>query len=313
MHEQWDHAADFHRRIPVSHPEELTRKSPVNYQTDLRTAIENISGLPTLPTVIDRITRLLQNPQTSAEEIGKAITVDQALASKVLKLVNSAFYGFPGKIGTITHSVVILGFSTVKNVVLTASIFDIFHRKGSPLGSFDIEQFWKHSIATGAASQAIAKHIGFEQKETCFIAGLLHDIGKLILCHHMPAEFARIVNNAAAKEILFYESERELFDLTHCEVGDILTRKWNLPPELQQSVLHHHNPSPSHNHYMVTAIVHAADIFVRALDYGNGGDNKIPVMSENVWRNLGLEHLPLQPLVETIGDEVEKAMIFLQI
>jgi putative nucleotidyltransferase with HDIG domain len=198
-------------------------------------------------------------------------------------------------------------------VVLTASIFDIFHRKGSPLGAFNIQQFWEHSIATGAASQAIAKHIGFEQKETCFIAGLIHDIGKVILCHHMPGEFARIVNNAASKNILFIESERELFDIAHPEVGGILAQRWNLPPEHQQAILHHHAPSPSHNHYMVTAIVHAADIFVRALDYGNGGDTKIPVMAESAWRNLGLEHMPLQPVMEVIGDEVGKAMVFLQI
>ena len=188
-------------------------------QTNIKSTIENISGLPTLPTVIERITRLLQNPQTSAEEIGRAITVDQALAAKVLKLVNSAFYGFPGKIGTITHAVVILGFSTVKNVVLTASIFDIFHRKQTQPEQFDIQKFWQHSIACGAASQAIAKHIGFEQKETCFIAGLIHDIGKLILCHHLPAEFAKVVANATAKDILFLESELQLFDCTHTEIG----------------------------------------------------------------------------------------------
>jgi putative nucleotidyltransferase with HDIG domain len=285
----------------------------VNYQTTIRSTIENISGLPTLPAVIDRITRLLHNPQTSAEEIGKAITVDQALAVKVLKLVNSAFYGFPGKIGTITHAVVILGFTTVKNVVLTASIFDIFHKKTPHLSQFDIQKFWEHSIACGAASQAIAKHIGFEQKETCFIAGLLHDIGKLILCQYLPKEFAIAVNNCAEKDILLYESEKEIFDITHPEIGGILTQRWNLPPELQQSVMYHHNPSPTHSHYMVSAIVHCADILVRALDYGNGGDRKIPVMSENVWRNLGLEHLPLQLLLEAVSDEYEKAMVFMQI
>jgi len=96
---------------------------------------------------------------------------DQALASKVLKLVNSAFYGFPGKIGTITHAVVILGFSTVKNIVLTASIFDAFSNRKNSRSEFSMENFWMHSIACGAASQTIAKHIGFKEKEECFIAG----------------------------------------------------------------------------------------------------------------------------------------------
>ena len=93
----------------------------------------------------------------------------------------------------------------------------------------------------------------------------------------------------------------------------MLAQRWNLPNELQQAIVHHHNPQPSHSDYMITGIVHAADIFVRAMDFGNGGDNKIPIMSENVWRNLGLEHMPLGPLIESINDEVDKATIFMQI
>jgi HD-like signal output (HDOD) protein len=284
----------------------------VEYQSTIRATVEGISSLPTLPTVLDRITRLLGNPQTSAEEVGRAITVDQSLASKVLKLVNSAFYGFPGKISTITHAIVILGFSTIKNIVLTASIFDAFKSKGQQQDGFDMQKFWEHAIACGAASQTIARHVGFEEKEACFIAGLIHDIGKIILCHYMPKEFRAIVANAAAKDILFYESERELFDITHQEVGGILVQRWNLPQNLQHAVQYHHIPLPSRNHYTVTAIVHCADILVRAMDFGNGGDNKVPLMSENVWRNLGLENIQLIPLLENIEEEVRKAAIFTQ-
>lgn len=282
-------------------------------QTSILKTIETISSIPTLPTVIERITRLLQNPKTSAEEIGKAITTDQALATKVLKLVNSAFYGFPGKISTITHAIVILGFSTIKNVVLTASIFDAFHKKGNEHGEFDLEAFWTHSIACGAAAQSIAKYLGSTDKEECFIAGLLHDLGKLIVCQYLPEEFAKALTLTKEKNILFFESEKELFDVTHQEVGAYLTQRWNLPQNLQNSVKFHHNPQPSRDHYMMTAIVHCADIFVRALDYGNGGDEKIPVMSENVWKNLGLEDAQLNPLFDAIHDEIEKATIFLQL
>ncbi len=274
--------------------------------------IETISSIPTLPTVIERITRLLQNPKTSAEEIGKAITTDQALATKVLKLVNSAFYGFPGKISTITHAIVILGFSTIKNVVLTASIFEAFHKKGDESAVFDLEQFWTHSIACGAAAQSIAKHLGFNDKEECFIAGLLHDLGKLILCQYLPEEFDKILALAKEKKILFFESEQELFDVTHQEIGAFLTQRWNLPQNLQNAVKFHHNPQPSCDYYMMTAIVHCADIFVRALDFGNGGDDKIPAMSENVWKSFGFEDSSLLTLFDAIHDEIDKATIFLQ-
>jgi HD-like signal output (HDOD) protein len=284
----------------------------VNNRNILQT-VESITNVPTLPTVIDKISRLLQNPKTSAEEIGKAVTTDQSLASKVLKLVNSAFYGFPGRINTITHAIVILGFATVKNIVLTASIFDVFRKKGTSTSGFDLEQFWVHSIACGAASQAIARFIGFNEKEECFIAGLVHDIGKIILCQYLPDEFQKIVTTTRQKNTLFYQSEKDLFDITHQEIGGYLAERWNLPKSLQYAIRFHHTPSPSRDNYLTTAIIHSADIFIRALDYGNGGDNKIPLISDNVWKNLGLDTISLTTLFDSIHDEVEKATVFVQL
>lgn len=275
--------------------------------------IENISSIPTLPTVIERLTRLLQNPKTSAEEVGKAITTDQALASKVLKLVNSAFYGFPGRISTITHAIVILGFSTVKNVVLTASIFDAFRNKGEGSSVFNLEDFWLHSIACGATSLSIAKQLGLNEKEECFIAGLIHDIGKIILCQYMPQEFNFAIDQSRKNNQLFYDTERKLFDSTHEEVGGYLTERWKLPMDLQNAVKYHHNPQPKHEHYMIAAVVHCADIFVRSLDYGNGGDECLPMLSDQVWKDLGLDKINLGALIENIHDEFEKASVFIQL
>jgi putative nucleotidyltransferase with HDIG domain len=283
-----------------------------NTQT-IRTTLETVSTIPTLSIVIDKIARLLQNPQTSAEEVGKAITTDQALAAKVLRLVNSAFYGFPGKISTITHAVVILGFSTVKNIVLTASIFDAFANKKVSVSDFNIEHFWLHSIGCGAASQAIAKHIGFKEKEECFIAGLIHDIGKIILCFYFPEEFEAVFRNARSKGVLFLESEREIIGITHDEIGAIIARRWNLPANLQAVVQNHHHPSHEQDFFSMTSIVHCADILTRAMDIGSGGDEKIPVVSETVWRNLGFEHVPLEALFTGIEDELDKSTIFMQI
>ncbi len=282
-------------------------------QETIRKTLESISTIPTLSIVIEKLARLLQNPQTSAEEIGKAITMDQALASKVLKLVNSAFYGFPGKIGTITHAVVILGFSTVKNIVLTASIFDAFSSRKDHSSEFSMENFWMHSIACGAASQTIAKHIGFKEKEECFIAGLIHDIGKIILCHYFPEEFDCVFQTARHNGVLFYESEKQTIGITHEEIGGIITQRWNLPAGLQKAVQFHHAPSDAQEFYTLTGIVHSADILVRALDIGNGGDDKIPIMSDAVWKDLGLENLALQSVFQDIDEEFDKATVFMQL
>jgi HD-like signal output (HDOD) protein len=286
----------------------------VKQQHDLLKTIRGISSIPTIPTALEKITMLLQNPQTSADEIGKAIITDQSLASKVLKLVNSAFYGFPGKINTITHAVVILGFSTIKNIVLTASIFDAFKQKErQQLGGFDMEKFWLHSIACGAAAQSIAKFVGSSGKEECFIAGLIHDIGKIILCQYLNEEFLVIVRETRMKNQLYLESEQQLYGITHQDIGGILCESWKLPENLQNAVKYHHSPARNRAHFNITAIVHYADIIVRAMDIGNGGDNKLPRVEPNVWKELGLDNISMPALMDNVFDEVEKTKIFMQI
>ncbi len=272
--------------------------------TILDEKLRTIASLPTLPTVVERLIRLLQDPQVSAEEIGKAISSDQALASKVLKLVNSAFYGFPGRIGTITHAVVILGFSTVKNIILTSTIFDFFRRPGTKHSAFDMEKFWFHSLACGAASLSLAKHSGYADKEECFIGGLIHDIGKVVLYQYLPGEFCAVADHARSKDVLFLDAENTLLGITHQDIGALLAERWNLPIDLREVIRYHHQPSLCSP---MTAIVHAADIMVRAMDYGNGGDEKIPLMSDEVWKSLGLRATTLKPILASIDDEVQRA------
>ncbi len=275
--------------------------------------LDSVTTIPTLPTVIEKITRLLQNPQTSAEEVGKVITTDQAIASKVLKLVNSAFYGFPGKISTITHAIVILGFSTVKNIVLTASIFDFYKKKGGSFTGFDMEKFWVHSIACGAAAQAIARHVGHSDKEECFIGGLIHDMGKIIMCQYLPQEFGAVITRVAEKKCLFIEAEQELFGITHQEIGSTVAERWNLPRNLQDVVRYHHNPTASREYSATAGIIHSADIFIRALDHGFGGDYGIPTMNEQTWTQLGFPSVSLSALLDAIDEEIDKAQALLSL
>ncbi len=275
----------------------------------LRAITERVTSIPTLPTVITRMSTLLQDPRTSAEEVGKAITNDQALASKVLKLVNSAFYGFPGRINTITHAIVILGFGTVKNIVLTASIFDSFGGKGEA-GAFDVEKFWLHSIGVGAGAKAIAQLTGFRYLEEAFLGGLLHDIGKIILSQYAKPEMAKVMKVISQKNCLFLEAEKEALGATHQELGSWLCGKWNLPKDLTASVTFHHRPAGAGDHMQITSIIHLADLLVRALAIGSGGDNKIPRIDSEAWAKLGLKEQDLSQILKAVEEEVEKANVF---
>jgi len=280
--------------------------TPKAAYSSIRQRLLSLKSLQTQPDVIARITQLLQNPSTNAEVLGRAIRTDQVLASTVLKLVNSAFYGFPGRIGSISHAVVLLGFSTVKNIVLTATIMDIF--KMNINSKFNMQDMWKHSLACGAAAQCLARALGIEQKEECFIAGLVHDIGKAIMFQLMPDDFIRVIECADKTKTLFYDSECKLLGINHQDIGGILIELWHLPAPTLNAVSYHHNPPGAQisADYTMTAIVHCADILARALGYGNGGDNKIPRISDNVWNTMGLDSVDLERLFDSIEIELER-------
>ena len=187
-------------------------------KNDLKELTEKLSDLPTLPNVVTKITMLMQNPRTSANEVGQAITTDQSLTSKTLKLVNSAFYGFPGRINTITHAIVILGFTTVKNVVLTASIFNAIG-KNSASEDFDLEAFWLHSVSTGAIAKVLAEFQKSKYVEEAFIGGLLHDLGKVVINHCAREEFQRVLEYRNKQKCLIKQAEEAILRVNHQEIG----------------------------------------------------------------------------------------------
>lgn len=279
-------------------------------QERLKKITAKIVGLPTLPSMVQNINRLMLNPRTSAKEVAQLISSDPAIASKVLRVVNSSFYGFPNRISTITHAIVILGFNTVKSIVLSSTIFDIFKdQKSSKL--FDRNDFWRHSVGCGASSRAVGRVIGYTALEEIFIAGLLSDIGKIVLDQFLHDHFVTILEHARSKNCLLAQSEEEILGVTHAEIGAWLFEKWNMSKGLVEAIRYHHNPALAGDHQRLASIVHLADILVRAIRFGSGGDNKIPAISETAWQTLGLESGQFDRLLNDTGEEIEKAMVFL--
>ena len=272
--------------------------------------LAGVDDLPTLPNVANNIIQITQNPKSSALEVGKAISQDQALVSRILRMANSTFYGFPSKITTIAHAVVILGFVNIRNLVLTASVFDMFASKGEN-GYFDREEFWKHSLACGITSKLIAKRLGVKNLEEVFLWGLLHDLGKLVLYTYFSEEFAEVVRLVRKKEILIKDAEQEVLGLDHTEVGGIVADKWNLPPELIKAIRFHHNPTRARESMRMVATVHLADIFCRALEMGNGGDCKISCINEESWKLLSFNKLTIKKLFFEMEREIIDAKSFL--
>ena len=279
-------------------------------QERVRKLVDKVQGLPTLPSMLNNINQMILNPRTSAKEVAQVIASDPALTSKVLRVVNSSFYGFPNRITTITHAIVILGFNTVKSIVLSSTIFDVFRRSVKP-GDFDRAEFWKHSIGCGAAAKVLGRRINYPMLEELFIAGLLHDVGKIILDQFMADKFGEVLALVRSRDCLIVEAEAEVLGLTHCDVGAWLFEKWNLSKGLVETTRCHHNPQLAGDHQKFAEIIHMADILVRALRFGNGGDAKVPAVNDAAWRSLGLSAPELDDLLLQTAAEIDKAMVFL--
>lgn len=286
---------------------------------ELKALVQKITDLPTLPAMMATITRLMQDPRTSAEELGRAISADPALVSKVLKLVNSAFYGFPGRISTITQAIVILGFSTIRNVVLTTSVLKAFG-KGGP-GGVDVGRFWEHSLLTGAIARSLARQQEAHFVEETFIAGLLHDMGRIVLSQKLPAEFEKVLQAKQRAGIPQLQAEQAVLKLTHGEIGGWLAQKWNLPmPFVEVMRLHHtplrvleQDPSPQGDTANLVFMVHAADALAKGMRDGALQAASLDGIEPRVRAELKLDAGNWERFRAKAEDEIGKAKAFLEI
>ncbi len=279
-------------------------------QDRLKRVVDKIIGLPTLPAILQNINKLMMNPRTSAKEVAQLVSNDPAITAKILRVVNSSFYGFPNRINTVTHAIVILGFNTIKSIVLSTSIFDAF-KKNPGVSTFNREAFWTHSIACGAAAKTLAKHAGFTVLEEFFIAGLLHDVGKIVIDQYLHEEFLRITETCTDRSILMLEAELEVLGTTHAELGSWLCQKWNLAKGLVECLACHHNPPVASENPKHVAIIHLSDILVRALQLGSGGDKRIPLISDHAWALLDITSADIPRIMTDVCEETEKALIFM--
>ena len=280
---------------------------------DLRNIVKNIRHLPTLPAIVTEINCLMDNPKSSASDMCNLISKDMAVSSKVLKVVNSAYYGFSQPITDIKNAIVCLGFDAVRDIALSIAIFDKLGRKGQ-VGQFNRTKFWEHSLGVGITAKIIAGKVSYKCSDKVFISGVLHDMGKVVLDMYTPDEFVATIEKTSKEDILFNEAEKEVYGFTHSEVGRWLAEVWKLPGSLCETIGYHHTPLPvlAKADFDMTAIIHLADIFARAIGIGNGGDNRIPEINKAV--SLHYQSLldgDLSRLFEEVHTEMLRARAFL--
>lgn len=229
-------------------------------------------GLPPLPHVTVQVIRLVDDPRASTRDFERIITQDAALASKVLRMANSAYYGGNGRITTVSRAIAVLGMNAIRTIVMSLSFHAMVHAR-QRRSRFNRQEYWRHSLATAVAGRVLARLKRSKWDEEIFLSGLLHDIGKLIADQFLPEEMDVFIARTAeftsgsVEEILNLESRT--LGTTHVEVGEYAARKWNLPEAIRTGIAFHHHPGKVEGEYFeVSAIVHAADCLANQAEIG---------------------------------------------
>ncbi|MGZ3651385.1 MAG: HDOD domain-containing protein [Bdellovibrionota bacterium] len=277
--------------------------------------LEKLNDIPTLPVVATRVTELINDPNSSSADIADVLKKDQVLTAKVLKLINSPYYGIPGEVTDVKRALAYLGFNTLAQLVLSISVISVFtENKGS---KFSLQGFWKHALGTAVASEVIAKKTGYPKPEECFTCGLLHDIGKIVLLKIAPEEFMRVVELAEREKISFTDAERRLEVPTHGYLGEYIADKWRLPMVIRVSIRYHHadvNGMDTILESMKKAvqIVALANQIVVKENIGYSGDASGGLVSSALLEPLGLTDADVKVIIERVQKDFDNATAFLR-
>ncbi|ANQ54350.1 phosphodiesterase [Thermosipho sp. 1063] len=273
--------------------------------------IKEIEEIPTPDFQVQQIINIASNPDSSIKDLEKAISMDASLSLKVLKLVNSAYYGLPRKITKISEAVMILGFKTVRNLALSIFTYSSLNKGAS---NVDKKKLWQHFMSTAIISEVVSKIIGYPEQEEAFMAGLLHDIGKIVLDIAFPKYITSLVEKSKSNKVCFYTLEKKLGEETHGELGAFLIEQWKLPELFQIVSLYHDEPENNDQEAFDTIlyIVHLANYFSDLMYNGYSGSYCEPTLSAKTFKVLGIKPSDLIDISIKIRNALAKAKALLE-
>ncbi len=207
-------------------------------EAKVRRKLESLTNIPSIPFVISQVLGAVDNENLSASALASLIEKDQSLTIKVLTVANSPFYGFSRRISTIDLAIVILGLNTIKEIVLSLAIQKFFTNVRKDI--FDVKSFWQYSVFCGAAGRVLARKLNYRLVGEAFVAGLMHDIGILILIQYFSTNFNEIRKRQLYQSMTFVEAEKVVMKCTHSDIGSWLANKWNLPENISKAIQYHH-------------------------------------------------------------------------
>ncbi len=281
---------------PAASPKQLTPQELVS----------GVIRLVSLPEVCIRVNEMLEDPYVSASDIGKVIGQDTGLTARLLKIVNSAFYGFPSRIETVSRAVAVIGLRELRGLVLAASAVEAFSK--IPTDIINMVNFWRHSVYCGVVAQLLAERSNVLHSERLFVAGLLHDIGKLIIGHRMPQRYREVLDLVKETGLPDYQIEKKLLGFTHAEVGGLLLKEWRMPSALCETVLCHHEPKLATESMIESSLVNIANELTLIAEAGADMELEKHEFDDYAWDMIKFEESEIEPTFEKAGSMFAEAL-----
>lgn len=293
----------------------------MSHQLDIETVKATLregGDLPTLPTIAVEVMGLVNSPESSMDQVGKVIHKDPSLASRVLKIANSALYGVSGQIDTIQRALVVMGMKEVGNIVTSISVFGTFPDKPG-VETFDRIAYWEHSAGVSAVSRLICEKLRLPMAGQEFVAGLVHDIGKILLDHAFHDAYSEAYRVCVEEDVTMTEAESRVLGITHSEIGGWLGTVWQLPENITESIALHHDSEKARIDPLLVSVTHLSDLFARAggIGFGSGLDG-IAIEDDPAWKTLSksrpeLEDLDIARFIFELEDQMEAIRELVQI
>lgn len=291
-------------------PAAQTNTATPNASPDLivQSAIQEISHIATLPEVTMKIIQLVEDPESTAQDLNNVISNDPALGARILKVVNSAFYGLPGQIGSINRAIVLLGLNAVKNIAIAASLAKLF-RGGKIANGFDARELWTNAIATATATRLLAKNVSLGLPDEAFLAGLIHDIGIMVEIQARRAQFVQVLEKMAEDpSVTLREAELEILGATHEQFGYGLCKLWKFPVTFQYVTGFHHRPMEvAPNHRTLVSLVHIANVLTKQHDLGYTGGVETDIIDPTLLADLKISPETLEEVALALPQAIEDA------
>lgn len=274
-----------------------------------------IQKMPSLPTTVSKVLDVCNNPKTSPGDLNQVISLDPVLVGRVLKLINSAYYGLGQQVTSLVRAIIMLGINTVKNLALSTAVLRNLTSK-KDFQALDMEGFWRHSLCVGVAAKVLARKRNVDSKllDEYFTAGLLHDIGKIPLNAVLSQEYVQAIADSDRRQVSLHHAETQALGIDHAAAGTMIVKAWKLGGAIGDAVAWHHNyMAYEGDHKDVVFIVALANRFASVMEIGFSGNRYPEKLDPSIWAYLGVERDIVVEIADEVNCEIEKAKIFLRL